>query len=304
LYVYNQNIIPLTSHLSPLTSHLSPLTSHLSPLTSHLSPLNNTVAALSNVSSLQPTTDIYAPQAKHASVSFGARAGLTDQSRNKKPKNDGTGNSAQKKEPKGSQGKANGGGGSTDDSQPAGKTFSGKFPLRTSPELHEWLAGEAKRKGKSMNAVMNDIAQNALRPPAYLDGMKLPDKAVLNGERPPTVTEIGGLAKYQAAQLADAMAKAGVRVTRADRDRFEDDIMATQLTQVFNSDPEVSAMGDKHGGWGKFFGTPVTAGSSSQVTDTSHLSVRNGEVVGQNGRPVDNIYDPAVIKFRRENGLD
>ena len=43
------------------------------------------------------------------------------------------------------------------------RKFSGKFVLRTSPELHAALAKQALQNGKSMNELAEEILDNALK---------------------------------------------------------------------------------------------------------------------------------------------
>jgi predicted RNase H-like HicB family nuclease len=43
------------------------------------------------------------------------------------------------------------------------KTFSGKFVLRTSPELHAALAKKALQSGKSMNELVEEILDSGLK---------------------------------------------------------------------------------------------------------------------------------------------
>ena len=43
------------------------------------------------------------------------------------------------------------------------KQFSGKFVLRTSPDLHAALAKQALQKGKSMNELAEEILDNGLK---------------------------------------------------------------------------------------------------------------------------------------------
>jgi len=43
------------------------------------------------------------------------------------------------------------------------KLYSGKFVVRTSPELHKSIAIEAKAEGKSLNALVNEILSKSVR---------------------------------------------------------------------------------------------------------------------------------------------
>lgn len=43
------------------------------------------------------------------------------------------------------------------------KPYSGKFVVRTNPELHKSIAIEAKAEGKSLNALVNEILSKSVR---------------------------------------------------------------------------------------------------------------------------------------------